>query len=59
MLKIFFGADPSGFAREQAAHHRALAERFAGVRDRVDARGVQVSPGRRKVLETGIRLHTW
>jgi len=59
MLKVFFGADPAGFARDQAAHHRELAERFAGVRDRVEARGVALPPGRRKVLETGIRLHRW
>ena len=59
MLKIFFGADPAGFAGEQAAHHARLAERFEGVRDAADRGEVEVPPRRRRVLDTGIALHRW
>jgi PadR family transcriptional regulator, regulatory protein AphA len=59
MLKIFFGADPAGFAGEQAAHHAQLAERFEGVREAADRGEVDVPPRRRQVLDTGIALHRW
>ena len=59
MLKIFFGADPAGFAGGQAAHHAALAERFEGVRAAADRGEVEVPAPRRAVLETGIALHRW
>jgi len=59
MLKIFFGADPSAFARDQARHHRELAERFEGYRTDIEQRGVDVPEGRRLVLDTGIDLHRW
>jgi DNA-binding PadR family transcriptional regulator len=59
ILKLFFGADPSAFAGDQAAHHAELAERFEGVRSRADAREIEIAPRRRAVLETGIALHRW
>lgn len=59
MLKIFFGGDPTAFAREQAEHHRELAAKFTGVRDRAAARGAAIPPGRALVLDTGIRVHDW
>jgi DNA-binding PadR family transcriptional regulator len=59
MLKIFFGADPAGFADAQAAHHRQLAERFESIRARADRGEVELAESRRRVLETGIRLHRW
>ncbi len=59
MLKLFFGADPSAFALEQAEHHRALATKFIAVRERAAERGVELSPGRALVLDTGIGLHEW
>jgi DNA-binding PadR family transcriptional regulator len=59
MLKVFFGADPAGFAAEQAAHHARLAERFEAVRERADRGEVEVPPRRRAVLDTGIDLHRW
>jgi PadR family transcriptional regulator AphA len=59
ILKIFFGADPGGFAGDQAAHHAGLAERFEGIRDRADAGTVELAPQRRAVLDTGIALHRW
>jgi PadR family transcriptional regulator, regulatory protein AphA len=59
MLKVFFGADPRGFAADQAAHHARLAERFEAVRERSDRGELQVPPRRRSVLDTGIELHRW
>lgn len=59
MLKLFFGADPGGFALDQAAHHRALSEKFAAVRAQVDAGRIAMPPGRRLVMETGISVHAW
>ena len=59
ILKIFFGADPSGFAGAQAVHHVQLAERFEEIRSRADAGEVEIAPQRRAVLETGIALHRW
>ena len=59
ILKLFFGADPAGFAGEQAAHHGELAERFEGIRARVDDEDLDITPQRRAVLETGIALHRW
>ena len=59
MLKVFFGADASAFALDHAEHHRRLAEQFSAVRDDVERRGIAMPPGRRLVLDTGIRLHEW
>ena len=59
MLKIFFGANPAGFAGAQADHHAALAERFEAVRARADDGEADLQEGRRAVLETGIALHRW
>ena len=59
ILKLFFGADPAGFAGAQAAHHAELAERFEGIRSRIESGGVDITPQRRAVLETGIALHRW
>ena len=59
MLKIFFGADPSGFAGGQADHHAALAAGFAAVRSAAERGEVELTEGRRAVLETGIALHRW
>ncbi len=59
MLKIFFGADPAGFASDQADHHAGLAERFEAVRDAADRGELTVPPRRRLVLDTGIELHRW
>ncbi len=59
MLKIFFGGDPAGFAGAQAAHHAQLAERFETVRERADRGDIELAEPRRRVLETGIRLHRW
>jgi DNA-binding PadR family transcriptional regulator len=59
MLKVFFGADPSTFAEDQAAHHERLAEHFEAVRDAADRGRIDVPDPRRRVLETGIELHRW
>jgi PadR family transcriptional regulator, regulatory protein AphA len=59
MLKIFFGADPGGFAGAQAAHHAGLAERFEGIREQVGSGELELTPQRRAVLEKGIALHRW
>lgn len=59
ILKLFFGADPAGFAGTQAAHHGELAERFEAVRERIEARALEITPPRRAVLDTGIALHRW
>ena len=59
MLKLFFGADPTAFAGGQAAHHAGLAERFEAIRAAVARGEVELTPQRRQVLETGIRLHRW
>ena len=59
MLKLFFGADPAGFAPRQAQHHAELAERFERVRAAADRGEVEVPAQRRRVLETGIALHRW
>ncbi len=59
MLKIFFGADPAGFAGAQAAHHAALAEQFEGIRAAADRGEAEMPERRRAVLETGIALHRW
>ena len=59
MLKIFFGADPTAFAGGQATHHAELAERFETIRATADRGGLELPPGRRAVLETGIRVHRW
>jgi DNA-binding PadR family transcriptional regulator len=59
MLKIFFGADPAAFAREQSEHHRELADKFEAARDRERGRGPELTPGRRAVANTGIELHRW
>jgi PadR family transcriptional regulator, regulatory protein AphA len=59
MLKIFFGADPAGFAGAQARHHADLAAGFEAVRDAADRGDVELAEGRRAVLETGIALHRW
>ena len=59
MLKIFFGADPSGFAGDQADHHASLAAGFAAVRSAAERGEVELTEGRRAVLETGIALHRW
>ena len=56
MLKLFFGADPAPFAADQAAHHRALAEKFKTVREEA---GSRIPPRRRIVLDTGIGVHEW
>ena len=59
MLKLFFGADPSAFALDQADHHAALHAKFSAIRERADAGEIPVSPRHRVVLETGISLHEW
>jgi len=59
VLKIFFGADPSTFAEAQARHHAELAAGFEAVREAVGRGDVQLTAGRRMVLETGIELHRW
>jgi PadR family transcriptional regulator, regulatory protein AphA len=59
VLKIFFGADPSSFAEAQARHHGELAEGFEAVWRAVQRGEVELSAGRRAVLETGIELHRW
>jgi DNA-binding PadR family transcriptional regulator len=59
MLKVFFGADPAGFADEQAAHHAGLADRFEAVRAAADRGEVEIPSRRRVVLETEIALHRW
>jgi PadR family transcriptional regulator AphA len=59
VLKIFFGADPSSFAVAQARHHGELAEGFEAVRRAVERGEVELTAGRRAVLETGIELHRW
>ena len=59
MLKIFFGADPSAFAREQAAHHAELARHCEAARDQAARGAFDLTPGRALVLDTGIRLHHW
>jgi DNA-binding PadR family transcriptional regulator len=59
MLKLFFGADPAGFAAEQAAHHAGLAERFEAVRAAADRGEVEIPSRRGAVLDTGIALHRW
>ncbi len=59
MLKLFFGADPSGFAGGQARHHAELAAGFEAVRDAAARGEVELPEGRRAVLETGIALHRW
>ena len=59
MLKIFFGADPSGFAGDQARHHAELAAGFEAVRAAAGRGEVELSAGRQVVLETGIELHRW
>ena len=58
MLKVFFGADPAGFAAEQAAHHRALAQKFKAVR-KAEVQSGRIPPHRLLVLDTGIRVHEW
>jgi PadR family transcriptional regulator, regulatory protein AphA len=59
MLKLFFGADPDGFAADQAAHHRELAEKFKAVREVARKSRIPMPPRRRLVLDTGIRVHEW
>jgi DNA-binding PadR family transcriptional regulator len=59
MLKLFFGADASAFALEQAEHHHALAAKFTSARERAAAGKIELSPGRALVLDTGIELHEW
>ena len=59
MLKIFFGADPAEFAEAQARHHGELAEGFEAVRAAAGRGEVELTAGRRAVLETGIELHRW
>ena len=59
MLKIFFGADPAEFAEAQARHHAELAEGFEAVRAAAGRSEVELTAGRRLVLETGIELHRW
>jgi len=59
MLKVFFGADPATFAREQSEHHRELADKFEAARDRQREGGPELTPGRRAVTDTGIELHRW
>jgi DNA-binding PadR family transcriptional regulator len=59
ILKIFFGADPSSFAEAQARHHGELAEGFEAVRAAAGRAQVELTDGRRLVLETGIELHRW
>lgn len=59
ILKIFFGAEPAGFAEAQARHHGELASGFEAVRTAAGRGAVELSDGRRLVLETGIELHRW
>jgi DNA-binding PadR family transcriptional regulator len=59
MLKLFFGADPAGFAGAQARHHEELAAGFEAVRAAARRGELELSAGRRAVLETGIELHRW
>lgn len=59
ILKIFFGADPVAFAELQARHHAELAAGFEAVRESAERGRVELSHGRRAVLETGIELHRW
>jgi DNA-binding PadR family transcriptional regulator len=59
MLKIFFGAEPADFADGQARHHAELAAGFEGIRAAAERGEVELSDGRRAVLETGIELHRW
>jgi PadR family transcriptional regulator, regulatory protein AphA len=59
MLKLFFGADPSLFAETQARHHGELAAGFESVRDAAARGEVELTAGRRTVLQTGIELHRW
>lgn len=59
MLKIFFGADPADFADAQARHHGELAAGFEAVRAAAGRGEVELTGGRRAVLETGIELHRW
>ena len=59
VLKIFFGADPSSFAEAQARHHGELAAGFESVRRAVERGEVELTAGRRAILETGIELHRW
>ncbi len=59
MLKLFFGADPTGFASAQAEHHARLAERFEAVRSAAERGETSIPAHRLAVLETGIALHRW
>jgi PadR family transcriptional regulator AphA len=59
ILKIFFGADPADFADAQARHHGELAAGFEAVRAAAGRGELELTGGRRAVLETGIELHRW
>jgi PadR family transcriptional regulator, regulatory protein AphA len=59
ILKIFFGADPAGFAEAQSRHHGDLAAGFEAMRAAAGRGEVELSAGRRVVLDTGIELHRW
>jgi DNA-binding PadR family transcriptional regulator len=59
ILKIFFGAEPARFAEAQARHHGELASGFEAVRTAAGRGRVELTDGRRLVLETGIELHRW
>ena len=52
MLKIFFGADPADFADAQARHHGELAASFEAVRAAAGRGEVELTGGRRAVLES-------
>ena len=59
MLKIFFGADPAEFAEAQSRHHGELAAGFESVHAAAGRGELELTAGRRAVLETGIELHRW